>query len=98
MGRHTFGLALASAAFLVGTGCGEGAEEEERASPLSASKSAVHGRRGASAPVQELTGLSHLPSPADDGAIGASLRLAETIEAHERVEQGAVIGNVVVTP
>jgi NADPH:quinone reductase-like Zn-dependent oxidoreductase len=31
-------------------------------------------------------------------AIGASLPLAQTIEAHERVEQGAVIGNVVVTP
>lgn len=74
MGRHTFGLALASAAFLVATGCGEGAAEEERASPLSASKSAVHSRRAASAALQELTGLSHLPSPADDGAMGASLR------------------------
>lgn len=74
MSRHAFGLAIASAAFLVVTGCGDGAAEEERASPLSASKSAVRDRRIASAPLQELTGLSHLPSPADDAAIGASLR------------------------
>lgn len=74
MGRHAFGLALASAAFLVVTGCGDGAAEAERASPLSASKSAAHDRRVASAQLQELTGLSHLPSPADEGAIGASLR------------------------
>ena len=31
-------------------------------------------------------------------AIGASLPLDQTIEAHERVEQGTVIGNVVVKP
>jgi NADPH2:quinone reductase len=31
-------------------------------------------------------------------AIGLSLPLDQTIEAHERVEQGAVIGNVVVKP
>jgi NADPH:quinone reductase len=31
-------------------------------------------------------------------AIGASLPLGQTIEAHERVEQGTVIGNVVVKP
>jgi hypothetical protein len=74
MNRHVFWLALASAAFLVMTGCGEGAAGGERASPLSASKSAVQDRRIASAQLQELTGLSHLPSPADDGAIGASLR------------------------
>jgi hypothetical protein len=74
MSRRAFGLALASAALLVVTGCGDGAAEDERASPLSASKSAVHDRRIASAQLQELTGLSHLPSPAVDGAIGASLR------------------------
>jgi TonB family protein len=74
MNRHAFGLALTSAAFLVVTGCGDRAAEAERTSPLSASRSAVHDRRIASAPLQELTGLYHLPSPADDGAIGASLR------------------------
>jgi NADPH2:quinone reductase len=31
-------------------------------------------------------------------AIGATLPLDQTIEAHERLEQGAVIGNVVVKP
>lgn len=74
MNRRAFGLALASAALLVAAGCSDGAAEEERASPLSASKSAVRDRRIASPQLQELTGLSHLPLPADDGAIGASLR------------------------
>lgn len=74
MNRRAFGLGLASAAFLVVTGCGGGAVDEERASPLSASKSAVRDRRIASPKLQELTGLSHLPMPADDRAIGASLR------------------------
>ena len=74
MNQHAFRLALASAAFLVVTGCGDGGAEQERASPLSASGSAVQGRRIASPQLQELTGLTHLPSPADDGEIGASLR------------------------
>jgi outer membrane biosynthesis protein TonB len=94
MNRHAFRLALASAAFLVVAGCGDGAAEEERTSPLSASKSAVHDRRIASAPLQELTGLSHLPSPANDGEIGASLRRHYPRDLLAQQIRGAVLVDI----
>ena len=53
-------------------------------------------------PKARIQGVQDLTRWMDEGqlqhAIGASLPLGQTIEAHERVEQGTVIGNVVVTP
>jgi hypothetical protein len=94
MNRRAFGLVLASAAFLVVTGCRNEAAEGERASPLSASKSTVRDRRIASAPLQELTGLSHLPSPADDAAIGASLRRHYPRDLLAQQIRGAVLVDI----
>jgi NADPH2:quinone reductase len=53
-------------------------------------------------PKARIQGIQDLTRWMDEGrlqhAIGASLPLGQTIEAHERIEQGTVIGNVVVTP
>ena len=54
------------------------------------------------APKARIQGIQDLTRWMDEGrlqhTIGASLPLGQTIEAHERVEQGTLIGNVVVTP
>ncbi|HEX8319686.1 hypothetical protein [Longimicrobium sp.] len=95
MNRHRFGLALASAAFLVVTGCGDGAAEEERASPLAASRSAVQDRRIASQKVQQLSGLSSLPHP-DDNVLGAALRRHYPAELRGGGISGSVLIDVAV--
>ena len=60
------------------------------------------GRFNLSPPKARAQGIQDLTRWLDEGrlqhTIGASLPLGQTIEAHERVEQGTLIGNVVVKP
>ncbi len=95
MNRRAFGLVLASAAFLVVTGCGDGAADEERVSPLAASKSAVQDRRIASQKVEQLSGLSSLPHP-DANVLRATLRKHYPAELRGGGISGSVLIDVAV--
>jgi len=95
MNRRALGLALVSAALLVVAGCGDGAAEEERTSPLGANRSAMQDRRIASQKVEQLSGLSSLPHP-DDNVLRATLRRHYPAELRGGGISGSVLIDVAV--